>query len=51
MSVPAPTKAPKPVTNYARLLAILERNAADAREPELVKRLRAALRAIKEKSS
>jgi hypothetical protein len=33
--------APKPVvTNYDRLLIILERNAAEAREPELIARLR-----------
>jgi hypothetical protein len=46
------TSAPKPATNnYDRLLAILERNAASVQhEPELVRRLREALRAIKEKS-
>jgi hypothetical protein len=49
VSVPAPTAKPKLVTNYARLLAILERKLADAREPELVTRLRAAIRAIEER--
>ena len=43
------TPKPKPVTNYDRLLAILERNVADAREPELVTRLREAIRALGEK--
>jgi protein-tyrosine-phosphatase len=44
--------APKPVTNnYDRLLAILERNAASVnQEPELVARLRDAIRAIRSRS-
>jgi hypothetical protein len=42
--------APKPADNYGRLLEILERNVARASEPELVQRLRAALRAMKSKS-
>jgi hypothetical protein len=38
----------KPVTdNYDRLLAVLEANAASAREPELIRRLRDAIRAIR----
>jgi hypothetical protein len=42
------TSAPKPVTdNYDRLLAVLEANAASAREPELIRRLRDAIRAIR----
>jgi hypothetical protein len=45
------TSAPKPVTNYSRLLKILERNAASVREPELVKRLRSALRTLVEEKS
>jgi hypothetical protein len=41
---------PKPVTNYDRLLAILERNAASVQhEPELARRLREAIRALGEK--
>jgi hypothetical protein len=45
--------APKPkpvITNYERLLRVLEANAASAREPELVQRLKLALRAIERKS-
>jgi hypothetical protein len=39
-----PIRVSKPaVTNYGRLLEILERNAGEAREPELIERLRAAL--------
>jgi hypothetical protein len=45
IKIPAPK--PAPVTNYDRLLAILERNAASVQEPELVARLRAALRTIR----
>jgi hypothetical protein len=41
----------KPATNYGRLLKILERNLADAREPELIRRLREALRALVEEKS
>ncbi len=42
--------APKPVTNFDRLLAILERNAASVQhEPELGQRLRDALRAMRER--
>ena len=44
-------RKPKPVTdNFDRLLAILERNATEAREPELIRRLRDQLRTIVEKS-
>jgi len=43
------TSAPAPVTNYDRLLTILERNAANAREPELIQRLRDAIRAMGER--
>jgi hypothetical protein len=43
------TSEPKRVTdNFDRLLKVLERNAANAQEPELVARLRAALRTIKD---
>ena len=37
------TSASKPVTNYDRLLAVLEANADRASEPELIGRLRDAL--------
>jgi hypothetical protein len=40
---------PKPANNYARLLAILERNVARAHEPELIRRLREAIRATEER--
>ena len=44
-------KPDKPATNYSRLLKILERNAASVQhEPELIRRLRDAIRAIEEKS-
>jgi hypothetical protein len=44
------TSAPKAVTNYDRLLAILERNAASVQhEPELARRLRDAIRAMEER--
>jgi hypothetical protein len=47
IKIPAPK--PAPVTNnYDRLLAILERNAASVRgEPELIARLRDAIRTIR----
>jgi hypothetical protein len=39
--------APKPAAdNYSRLLTILERNVKRATEPELVQRLRDAIRAV-----
>jgi hypothetical protein len=42
------TSEPKRGTdNFDRLLKVLERNAVNAQEPELVARLRAALRTIK----
>jgi hypothetical protein len=44
------TSAPKPATNYERLLAVLERNAENAREPELLRRLRDQIRTILERS-
>jgi hypothetical protein len=44
------TSAPKPVTNFDRLLAILERNAASVEhEPELARRLRDAIRTMRER--
>jgi hypothetical protein len=49
------TKIPKPkpapgTNNYDRLLAILERNAASVQhEPELARRLREAIRAMRER--
>jgi hypothetical protein len=45
-----PSEPEPAATNFDRLLEILERNAASVQEPELVARLRAALRAMKEKS-
>jgi hypothetical protein len=44
------TSASKPVTNYDRLLAVLEANAERASEPELIRRLRDALRIIRSAS-
>jgi hypothetical protein len=42
------TSASKFITNnYDRLLAILERNTANVQEPELVTRLRDAIRTIR----
>jgi hypothetical protein len=41
--------APKPSSNYDRLLRVLEANVASAREPELARRLREAIRALGEK--
>jgi hypothetical protein len=41
--IKTPAPAPKPVTNYERLLAVLERNAASTHEPELIARLREML--------
>jgi hypothetical protein len=35
--------------NYSRLLAILERNAAEVHEPELARRLRDAIRGMEER--
>ena len=37
------------VTNFDRLLEVLERNAASAHEPELARRLREAIRAMRER--
>jgi hypothetical protein len=44
------TSESKPVTNFDRLLIILERNAASVQhEPELARRLREAIRAMRER--
>jgi hypothetical protein len=41
--------APEPADNFDRLLAILERNAASVQhEPELARRLREAIRTIRD---
>jgi hypothetical protein len=47
----AAVQAAKPVSNYARLLAVLEHNLAGVKhESELAKRLRAAIRDIEERA-
>lgn len=43
------SRKPKPATNYDRLLRVLEANAASAHEPELARRLRDAIRAMRER--
>jgi len=40
------TRTPPTVTDHDRLLRLLEANLAHAREPELIKRLRAAIHEI-----